>query len=217
MPFKSNAQRKYLFAKEPAVAREFAAHTPKGKKLPEHVKKAAAVMNLKLTLSMLKAAGGPGVLNQAMQWVGRMASPVLKETIAPVRGLAGRIGAGGGIGSSLANSVHAPLMGAERFVGQAGRAGQVGDAAAQSLGKGLLGGGALLGGAGLMMRGGGQPQMEAQASDQSIGTPFTDGFLSYCLQNKLATEQVVDLLEKGAQQDGRTGEECKAFLDRMLA
>lgn len=39
MPFVSNAQRKYLFANEPAVAREFAAATPKGKKLPEHVKK----------------------------------------------------------------------------------------------------------------------------------------------------------------------------------
>jgi hypothetical protein len=38
MPFKSNAQRKYLFAKNPKVAKEFAAATPKGKKLPEHVK-----------------------------------------------------------------------------------------------------------------------------------------------------------------------------------
>lgn len=39
MPFVSNAQRKYLFAKHPEVAKEFAAATPKGKKLPEHVKK----------------------------------------------------------------------------------------------------------------------------------------------------------------------------------
>jgi hypothetical protein len=38
MPFKSKAQRRYLFAKEPEVAKEFAAHTPKGAKLPEHVK-----------------------------------------------------------------------------------------------------------------------------------------------------------------------------------
>jgi hypothetical protein len=37
MPFKSNAQRKYLFAKKPKVAKEFAKHTPKGKELPEHV------------------------------------------------------------------------------------------------------------------------------------------------------------------------------------
>lgn len=39
MPFKSEAQRRYLYAKEPEVAKEFAAHTPKGKKLPEKVKK----------------------------------------------------------------------------------------------------------------------------------------------------------------------------------
>jgi hypothetical protein len=38
MPFKSKAQRAYLFMHEPEVAKEFAAHTPKGKKLPEHVK-----------------------------------------------------------------------------------------------------------------------------------------------------------------------------------
>lgn len=42
MPFVSNAQRKYLFANEPEVAREFASVTPKGKKLPEHVKRGAA-------------------------------------------------------------------------------------------------------------------------------------------------------------------------------
>ena len=35
MPFKSEAQRKFLFAKHPSVAREFAAKTPKGAKLPE--------------------------------------------------------------------------------------------------------------------------------------------------------------------------------------
>jgi hypothetical protein len=39
MPFKSEAQRRFLFAKHPAVAREFAAATPKGKRLPQHVAK----------------------------------------------------------------------------------------------------------------------------------------------------------------------------------
>lgn len=39
MPFKSNAQRKYLFLHHPKIAEEFAKATPKGKKLPEHVKK----------------------------------------------------------------------------------------------------------------------------------------------------------------------------------
>jgi hypothetical protein len=39
MPFRSKAQRKYLFATNPKVARKFAAETPKGKKLPEKVSK----------------------------------------------------------------------------------------------------------------------------------------------------------------------------------
>jgi hypothetical protein len=33
MPFKSESQRRYLYAKEPEVAEEFERHTPKGKKL----------------------------------------------------------------------------------------------------------------------------------------------------------------------------------------
>lgn len=39
MPFKSKAQRRFLFATNPKVAQEFADKTSKGKKLPEKVKK----------------------------------------------------------------------------------------------------------------------------------------------------------------------------------
>lgn len=39
MPFKSKAQARYLFAKEPEVAKEFASKTKSIKALPEHVKK----------------------------------------------------------------------------------------------------------------------------------------------------------------------------------
>jgi hypothetical protein len=35
MPFKSQAQRRFMFAQHPKMAKEFAAATPKGKKLPE--------------------------------------------------------------------------------------------------------------------------------------------------------------------------------------
>lgn len=40
-PFVSKSQQRYLYAKEPEVAEEFAAATPKSayKRLPEHVKK----------------------------------------------------------------------------------------------------------------------------------------------------------------------------------
>ena len=41
MPFKSKAQRAYLYAKEPAVAQKFADHTSpqQERRLPEHVRK----------------------------------------------------------------------------------------------------------------------------------------------------------------------------------
>lgn len=47
MPFKSKAQRAYLYANHPDVAEEFQAHTPKGAKLPEHVKKKKVAINKK--------------------------------------------------------------------------------------------------------------------------------------------------------------------------
>lgn len=37
MPFKSEAQRRFMYAKHPAIAKEFESATPKGAKLPEHV------------------------------------------------------------------------------------------------------------------------------------------------------------------------------------
>lgn len=42
MPFKSQAQRGFLFANHPAVAKEFSAATPKGISLPVHVGTAGA-------------------------------------------------------------------------------------------------------------------------------------------------------------------------------
>ncbi len=39
MPFKSKAQRAFLYANYPQIAREFEAHTKKGAKLPSHVSK----------------------------------------------------------------------------------------------------------------------------------------------------------------------------------
>jgi len=38
MPFKSTAQRAYMWMHHPEVAKEFEAHTPKNAKLPKHVK-----------------------------------------------------------------------------------------------------------------------------------------------------------------------------------
>lgn len=37
MPFKSEDQRKWMFANKPKMARQWAEHTPKGKQLPKKV------------------------------------------------------------------------------------------------------------------------------------------------------------------------------------
>jgi hypothetical protein len=44
MPFKSEAQRRYLYANEPKVAKEFAKKTPKNAKLPARTKKKSAFL-----------------------------------------------------------------------------------------------------------------------------------------------------------------------------
>jgi hypothetical protein len=38
MPFKSKAQERFMFARHPEMAKEWAAKTPSQKALPEHVK-----------------------------------------------------------------------------------------------------------------------------------------------------------------------------------
>lgn len=45
MPFKSEAQRRYLWATNPTVAREMAHKTPKGTKLPYHVSPRMAALD----------------------------------------------------------------------------------------------------------------------------------------------------------------------------
>jgi len=47
MPFKSQAQRKFMYAKHPKLAAEFESKTPKGAKLPEHVKGKKAKPSMK--------------------------------------------------------------------------------------------------------------------------------------------------------------------------
>lgn len=37
MPFKSEAQRRFMYARHPKIAKRWEKHTPKGKKLPEKV------------------------------------------------------------------------------------------------------------------------------------------------------------------------------------
>lgn len=53
MPFKSEAQRRFMYANHPEIAREFEAHTPKGAKLPEH--KGRAKLQRKVKKGLKKA------------------------------------------------------------------------------------------------------------------------------------------------------------------
>ena len=39
MPFKSESQRRFMYAKKPKLAKEFEGKTQKGKKLPERIAK----------------------------------------------------------------------------------------------------------------------------------------------------------------------------------
>ncbi len=46
MPFKSQSQRKYMFATDPKMAEKFAKDTPKGTELPDKIKaRTTALMN----------------------------------------------------------------------------------------------------------------------------------------------------------------------------
>jgi hypothetical protein len=58
-------------------------------------------------------------------------------------------------------------------------------------------------------------EKKEEKKEAALGTPFTDGFLVRCMQYGLDGEQVAVMLEKGAGMDGRLGQECKDFLDRL--
>ena len=58
-------------------------------------------------------------------------------------------------------------------------------------------------------------EKKEEKKEAAFGTPFTDGFLVRCMQYGLDGEQVATMLEKGAGMDGRLGQECKDFLDRL--
>lgn len=87
-----------------------------------------------------------------------------------------------------------------------------------SIGKYTAGGAAGLGALGVYghMTKKPEEQMQVQAAaEKSIGTPFVDGVLAYCIEQSMDAAQVVDLLEKGAAATDRTGQECRDFLERL--
>jgi hypothetical protein len=57
MPFKSEAQARYLYLHHPTIAKRWQAHTPKGADLPEHVKREKSAAFKVGFLRRLAAAG----------------------------------------------------------------------------------------------------------------------------------------------------------------
>jgi hypothetical protein len=57
MPFKSKAQRAYMHIHHPTIADRWEDHTPKGKKLPEHVSKKESAFYSQGKLAALKQLG----------------------------------------------------------------------------------------------------------------------------------------------------------------
>ena len=58
MPFKSQAQRKYLYKNKPKIARKFEKETKKGTKLPKRVKKRTTKSKSKAQVILAKTEKG---------------------------------------------------------------------------------------------------------------------------------------------------------------
>ncbi len=226
MPFKSKAQQRFMFAAEErgeipkGTAERWADHTPNIKDLPEKkkkkkdskeekdVKKAALrclvgrlqkTAGLKKIMGHLKKANpmaarapqashpGPMQPLQAAQPSGAAMTPRRCDDIAK--------------GISRFGSTERGRAAYERLAQYRRGAVKGYAAASQPDAKGrfreALGGGA------------------KTASTERLGTPYMDGFFTYCLQQKMNGDQVADMLEKAAEEPGRLGEEAQAMIDRM--
>ena len=95
MPFRSSAQRGFMYAKHPEIAKRWQKHTPKGITLPDHVEKKSAVpgITIKEAANIGSAAGsvasaGKRGFNKDVWKI------ILASTLAPLAGVgAGHIAA----------------------------------------------------------------------------------------------------------------------------
>ena len=234
MPFKSEAQRGYMFANMPEMAKRWAAHTPKGKKLPKHVhhKKGGLLSSLsekdagvfhdvltnfgRMTANTAKHVGMPGLKNWT-QGAGEDVKGNATGLVAAIRKLFPGVPADPGKidVSDLKNNLNKAIEAREHALGSA------------AAGVGAIGVGAPvlynaftntdLPQETSLNTGKGDTSDEGTKVSECIGTPFTDGFLQCCLDKKLSGEQVATLLEKGAELKDRTGEECRGLIERMTA
>ncbi len=67
MPFKSKAQRKWMFANKPEMAERWEDHTPRGTKLPSRVKKAVALSQIRLLQRLATPRSVQGMTRRAVE------------------------------------------------------------------------------------------------------------------------------------------------------
>lgn len=243
MPYKSKAQAAFMHINHPEIAKRWDKEYPEKKKMPEHVKKSTARIDMD---ALLKRAGIESMFPAIGRWAQPMvssATPYLSSAAKGLRSVAGKtMGAGkvtsalGSAGKGIANygtsiaehaspGVTAGMGGSMGSfapgIGKTTEELAAGQNAMSTLGKATAGTAAGLGALGVygVMHKKQPPQQEdpnLKQAEAGIGTPFTDGILKYCLDQKMDADKVIDLLEKGASQSGKTGSECKAFLDRLL-
>lgn len=99
MPFASEAQRKFLYARHPRIAKRWQKHTPKGKDLPEKVSEKKAYF-LGYNLGMVKAAlvsPMPSIPTTSGNVVpGSVASPLIQPGAGSLRARATAAASGAG-------------------------------------------------------------------------------------------------------------------------
>ena len=102
MPFESKAQRRFMYAKHPEMAKRWEAHTPKGKKLPEHKgDKTMATKKAEFIQAFLNRAAREGVVGVAA--LTKLAQDMQKR--ASVDGVFGAMG------NALPWAAAVPIMG----------------------------------------------------------------------------------------------------------
>lgn len=92
MPFKSDSQRRWMYANEPEMAERWQNETPKGKDLPERVERKKESVDAEGLLALTKLAAAA-----------KVAEPISNRDLGGLIGGAGGAGVGGAGGWSLAN------------------------------------------------------------------------------------------------------------------
>lgn len=90
MPFESDAQRRFMYAKHPRIAARWSKETPKGKDLPEHVKKAVDAAKATFAPAEIKLPPQPKPFEVHMPMPGSLSSPIGAPSLSKLKAVATR-------------------------------------------------------------------------------------------------------------------------------